>query len=62
LRAPAEEVVDYFVLAFQILKNVGLEATGITSPWNSGIDCEQKYAQALADAIPVASSPTFFRI
>lgn len=49
-RAPAEEVVEYFVLAFQILKNAGLEATGITSPWNSGIDCEKKYAQALADA------------
>ena len=29
-RAPLEEVVEYFVLAFQILKNVGLAATGIT--------------------------------
>ncbi len=48
--APVEEVVEYFVLAFQILRNVGLEATGITSPWVSGIDCEQKYARALADA------------
>jgi hypothetical protein len=43
-------VVDHFVLAFQILQNVGLPATGITSPWNSGIDVEKKYAQALADA------------
>jgi len=42
--------VEYFVLAFQILQNVGLPATGITSPWNSGIDVEKKYAQALADA------------
>jgi len=42
--------VDYFVLAFQILQNVGLKATGITSPWNSGIDVERKYAQALAEA------------
>lgn len=49
-RAPIEEVVEYFVLAFQILKNVGLEATGITSPWSSGIDVEKKYAQAVAEA------------
>ena len=49
-RAPLEEVVEYFVLAFQILQNVGLPATGITSPWDSGIDVEKKYAQALADA------------
>jgi len=49
-RAPLEEVIEYFVLAFQILKNVGLPAQGITSPWESGIDVESKYAQALAEA------------
>jgi hypothetical protein len=49
-RAPQEEIVEYFVLAFTILKNVGLAATGITSPWVSGIDVEKKYAQALAEA------------
>jgi len=48
--APLEEIVEYFTLAFQILQNVGLPATGITSPWVSGIDCEKKYAQALAEA------------
>jgi hypothetical protein len=48
--APQEEIVEYFVLAFEILKNVGLPATGITSPWVSGIDVEKKYAQALAEA------------
>jgi hypothetical protein len=48
--APPEEVVEYFVLAFQILNNIGLPATGITSPWVSGIDVEKKYARALADA------------
>jgi len=48
--APIEEIVDYFVLAFQILQNVGLPATGITSPWVAGIDVEKKYAHALADA------------
>jgi hypothetical protein len=49
-RAPLEEIVEYFVLAFTILKNVGLPATGITSPWVSGIDVEKKYAQAVAEA------------
>jgi hypothetical protein len=49
-RAPQEEVVEYFTLAFQILQNVGLPATGITSPWDSGVDVEQKYARAVADA------------
>jgi hypothetical protein len=49
-RAPLEEIIEYFGLAFQILKNVGLTANGITSPWSSGIDVEKKYAQALAEA------------
>jgi hypothetical protein len=49
-QAPKEEITEYFSLAFQILKNVGINATGITSPWVSGIDVEDKYAQALADA------------
>jgi hypothetical protein len=48
--APPEEVVEYFVLAFTILKDVGLNAPGITSPWESGIDVEKKYAKALAGA------------
>jgi hypothetical protein len=48
--APPEEIVEYFVLAFTILKNVGLNAPGITSPWVSGIDVEKKYVKALADA------------
>jgi len=48
--APPEEIVEYFVLAFTILKNVGLSAPGITSPWVSGIDVEKKYAKALVDA------------
>ncbi len=48
--APPDEIVEYFVLAFTILKNVGLNSPGITSPWVSGIDVEKKYAKALADA------------
>jgi hypothetical protein len=49
-QAPLAEVVDCFILAFTILRNVGLDATGITSPWVSGIDVEKKYAQAIAEA------------
>jgi hypothetical protein len=49
-RAPFDEIVEYFVLAFQILQNVGLNATGITSPWVAGMDVEKKYAQALGEA------------
>ena len=49
-QAPLEEIIEYFMLAFQILRNVGIEATGITSPWVSGIDVEQKYVHALAEA------------
>jgi hypothetical protein len=49
-KAPLDEIVEYFVLAFQILKNAGLPATGITSPWVSGIDVEKKYAQAIGEA------------
>ena len=48
--APIEEVVEYFTLAFTIHKNVGLDSTGITSPWDAGIDVEGKYAQALSEA------------
>ena len=49
-QASEEEIVEYFTLAFKILSNVGLDATGITSPWVSGIDVENKYAKALGDA------------
>jgi len=49
-QAEPDEIVEYFTLAFQILKNVGIESNGITSPWVSGIDVEKKYAKALGDA------------
>ncbi len=48
--ATPEEITEYFTLAFTILKNVGLDAPGITSPWVSGIDVEKKYVKSLADA------------
>jgi len=49
-KAPLDEIIDYFTLAFTIHKNVGINSTGITSPWDSGIDVEKKYAEALGAA------------
>ncbi|MDP4223068.1 MAG: hypothetical protein Q8868_07130 [Bacteroidota bacterium] len=49
-QASPDEIVEYFSLAFQILKNVGIEANGITCPWVSGIDVEKKFAKALGDS------------
>jgi hypothetical protein len=48
--ASTEEAVEYFCLAFTILKNVGINPTGMTSPWVAGIDVERKYAEALSTA------------
>jgi len=48
--APPAEVAEYFTLAFTILKNVGINSTGMTSPWSAGIDAESKYARAVSDA------------
>jgi len=49
-QAPLDEIIDYFTLAFTIHKNVGINSTGITSPWDSGFDVEKKYAEALGAA------------
>ena len=48
--ASIEEAVEYFCLAFTILKNVGINPTGMTSPWMAGIDVEKKYAEAVSTA------------
>ena len=49
-RATVKEMTDYFSLALEILDHVGLPATGMTSPWNTGISNEVQYAQAIGDA------------
>lgn len=46
-RATVDEMVPYFSLALQILKNVGLPANGFTSPWYAGIKNEKRYAEAI---------------
>jgi len=49
-RAKVPEMTDYLSLAFRILRNVGLTATGVTSPWNTGIYNETDYAEAVGRA------------
>lgn len=49
-QASAPELTDYLSLAFRILRQAGLRATGVTSPWNTGIHNEADYAQAIGRA------------
>lgn len=49
-RASVDEMTDYFSLAFEILRDVGLPANGMTSPWSTGKPNEHAYAQAIAAA------------
>ncbi len=49
-RASVAEMSDYLALALRILKNVGLPANGVTSPWAAGIDNEMRYAEAIGRA------------
>jgi len=49
-KATAEQIADYIVLGLKILKNVGLDATGVTSPWSTGRPNEKAYAEGIARA------------
>jgi hypothetical protein len=44
------EKTRYISLALKILKNVGLPATGVTSPWMTGNIREKEYAEAIGRA------------
>ena len=48
--ASVEEMTEYFVLANQILKNVGIIPNGMTSPWSTGNTNESDYACAIGNA------------
>ena len=48
--ATVEEMTDYIALGLEILEHVGLPATGVTSPWNTGEFNEPQYAQAIGNA------------
>jgi hypothetical protein len=49
-RADKGTLVPYIEHALRILKNVGLTATGVTSPWGTGVHNEDVYVRAIADA------------
>ena len=49
-RATVAEMTDYIALSLEILRDVGLPATGVTSPWSTGDRNEPHYAQAIGDA------------
>lgn len=47
----AETLTPYIAYALQILKNVGIDATGVTSPWAFGQHNEEEYARAIGRAM-----------
>ncbi|MBM4080203.1 MAG: hypothetical protein FJ278_10935, partial [Planctomycetes bacterium] len=49
-RASVAEITDYIAHALRILKNVGLPANGVTSPWSTGNRNERVYAEAIGRA------------
>lgn len=48
--ATVEEITDYVALALEILRDVGLPASGVTSPWTTGDRNESDYARAIGEA------------
>ena len=49
-QASVPEMTDYIALALEILRDAGLPANGVTSPWNTGNRNEANYARAIGDA------------
>lgn len=49
-KASAEEIADYVSLSLEILSNMGLNPTGVTSPWQTGMDNEDNYAKGIGMA------------
>lgn len=45
-----ETLTPYIAKSFQLLKDAGIEATGVTSPWRFGIDVEDAYAESIGRA------------
>ena len=48
--ASADEIADYIAFALKLLAKVGLKATGVTSPWNTGNTNEKTYAKGIGGA------------
>jgi len=45
------ELTPYIAKALSLLKQVGIEAFGVTSPWNFGIEVESEYESAISKAV-----------
>ena len=48
--ATPEEIADYVSLSLEILTNMGLNPTGVTSPWQTGLYNEETYAKGIGMA------------
>jgi len=46
----ADQIADYVGLALTILSRIGLDPSGMTSPWRCGIDNEENYAAGIGMA------------
>lgn len=57
--ASVEQMTAYLALAFRILRNVGLDPTGVTLPWSTGIQNEAQYAEAIGRAYYQVTRRTF---
>ena len=49
-RCSAEEICDYISIGLQILDNIGLTPTGVSSPWGTGSDNEDNYSKGIGMA------------
>lgn len=49
-RIDVNAMTKYISLALQILKNVGIDATGVTSPWSLGKEHEDDYVHAILES------------
>jgi hypothetical protein len=45
-----ETLVPYIAKALDLLKEAGIDATGVTSPWDFGIKVEEEYIAAIVEA------------
>ena len=52
----AATMTPYISYALEILNDADLEATGVTSPWDFGIDVESEYQLAIRDAMRQVNS------
>jgi len=45
-----ESLMPYIAYALRILKDVGIDANGVTSPWDFGVDVEEEYRISILNA------------